>query len=410
MNGMAAARRRAAGRRHVLRVQRLHAAGGAPRRALRAQGRLRRGPTTRSASARTARPTSRSSTSRRCGRCPASGCIRPADANETAAGVAGRHRRRRARPRSCSARQNVPVLEGTAGGDGVARGAYVLVDATTASPDLVLIGTGSEVSRVRRAPPSCSPPTASRPGSCRCRRGTCSPAQDDDYQAAVLPAGRADARGRGRRRRFGWDRWADDVVGIDRFGASAPGAVALDKLGYHRRATWPSAPAPARSTNSQEERPMTKLARPLRRPGPEPLARQPPARLDHRRRAGSAGSTRGVRGVTSNPTIFEKAIERRRPTTTSSSADLRRAAASIDDVYWALVIADIGDALAVLRPVYDASGGVDGFVSVEVAPDLAHDTDGTDRAGPRPARPHRRAEPLCEDPGDRRGLPRHPAR
>ncbi len=50
---------------------------------------------------------------------------------------------------------------------------------------------------------------------------------------------------------------------------------------------------------------------------------------------------------------------------------------SIDDTYWDLVTADIRDALAILRPVYDESDGLDGFVSVEVAPSLARDTAGT---------------------------------
>ena len=47
------------------------------------------------------------------------------------------------------------------------------------------------------------------------------------------------------------------------------------------------------------------------------------------------------------------------------------------DAYWELVVADIVDALAVLRPIFDASAGTDGFVSVEVAPELARDTDAT---------------------------------
>jgi transaldolase len=85
---------------------------------------------------------------------------------------------------------------------------------------------------------------------------------------------------------------------------------------------------------------------------------------------------RGVRGVTSNPTIFAKAIE--------GSADydeqfgsLVHDGRSVEDSYWELVKADIEDALRVLRPVYDSADGGDGFVSVEVAPELARDTDGT---------------------------------
>jgi transaldolase len=48
---------------------------------------------------------------------------------------------------------------------------------------------------------------------------------------------------------------------------------------------------------------------------------------------------------------------------------------AVDEAYWELVIDDITNALAVLRPLYDSSGGTDGFVSLEVAPALAHDTD-----------------------------------
>jgi transaldolase len=84
----------------------------------------------------------------------------------------------------------------------------------------------------------------------------------------------------------------------------------------------------------------------------------------------------GIRGVTANPTIFAKAIE--------GSADydeqfssLTAAGWSVEDAYWELVVADITAALAVLRPVFDAADGTDGFVSVEVAPELARDTKAT---------------------------------
>src|SRR3954471_21017728 len=88
---------------------------------------------------------------------------------------------------------------------------------------------------------------------------------------------------------------------------------------------------------------------------------------------------RGIRGVTSNPTIFQKAI--------AGSADyddqfaaLAREHTPVPDSYWTMVVEDIEAALRVLRPVYDASNGEDGYVSVEVAPDLARDTAGTCRA------------------------------
>ena len=50
---------------------------------------------------------------------------------------------------------------------------------------------------------------------------------------------------------------------------------------------------------------------------------------------------------------------------------------SVEDTYWEVVLADIVTAADLLRPVYDSTGGADGFVSVEVSPDLAHDTAGT---------------------------------
>src|SRR6185295_5796705 len=81
----------------------------------------------------------------------------------------------------------------------------------------------------------------------------------------------------------------------------------------------------------------------------------------------------GIRGQTSNPTIFQKAIE--------GSADyddqFRTLVKGSDDIiedYWAMVLQDINGALDVFAPLYESSKGGDGFVSVEVAPDIAHDT------------------------------------
>ncbi len=84
----------------------------------------------------------------------------------------------------------------------------------------------------------------------------------------------------------------------------------------------------------------------------------------------------GVRGVTSNPSIFEKAIAG----SADYDDDLRRLVdegKSVEEIYEALVIDDIQKAADLLRPLYDESGGVDGYVSLEVSPTLAHDTEGT---------------------------------
>jgi transketolase len=157
--------------------------------------------------------------------------IRPADANETAVAwtlaIAGDG------PTALVlTRQNVPVLEGTEGAP-VDRGAYVLVDADadTTNPDVVLIGTGSEVAVCVEA--------AAQLGESGLRARVVSmpswdlfAAQPDAYQDSVLPpevptlAVEAGAS-------LGWDRWADESVSLDRFGASAPGAVALANLGFN---------------------------------------------------------------------------------------------------------------------------------------------------------------------------------
>jgi transketolase len=157
---------------------------------------------------------------------PGLSVIRPADANETAAAwrVAVDHDGPTALILS---RQDLPVLEGTAGAP-VDRGGYVLRTAEDA--DVVLIGTGSEVhvclaAAELLAADGVHAQVVSLPTWDRFAL------QDAAYQDEVLPpevptlaveAGTS----------FGWDRWADDSVSIDRFGASAPGERVLAELGY----------------------------------------------------------------------------------------------------------------------------------------------------------------------------------
>jgi transaldolase len=83
----------------------------------------------------------------------------------------------------------------------------------------------------------------------------------------------------------------------------------------------------------------------------------------------------GIRGVTSNPTIFAKAIAGEDDYDEQFASLI--ATMSVQDAYWELVIDDIVGALGLLRPLFDQSGGTDGFVSLEVAPAIAHDTQAT---------------------------------
>ena len=118
-----------------------------------------------------------------------------------------------------------------------------------------------------------------------------------------------------------------------------------------------------------------------------------------RRRPRRARRRRGVVGVTTNPSIFEKALSQATPTTSRCRA--RRAqgrrrgggpAITTYDVRWRPPTS--------CGPVYDATDGVDGRVSIEVDPRLAHDTDGHDRRGPGAVVAGRPPEPLHQDPGD----------
>jgi transaldolase len=84
----------------------------------------------------------------------------------------------------------------------------------------------------------------------------------------------------------------------------------------------------------------------------------------------------GIRGVTANPTILAKAIEGSDAYDEQFST-LVAQGRPVEEAYWDLVVDDIAGALGVLRPTFDAGGGTDGFVSIEVAPEIARDTDAT---------------------------------
>jgi len=88
--------------------------------------------------------------------------------------------------------------------------------------------------------------------------------------------------------------------------------------------------------------------------------------------------THGIRGVTSNPTIFEKAMASGNDYAPQLH-EVTAAGASTEAAYWDLVTTDIEHAADILRPLYDRLGAADGYVSVEVSPDYAHDTAATIR-------------------------------
>ena len=112
----------------------------------------------------------------------------------------------------------------------------------------------------------------------------------------------------------------------------------------------------------------------------------------------------GVVGVTSNPTIFMKAItggndyDRRIDELSSKGKE-------INDIYEALVLSDIADAADQLRPVYDRTAGIDGYVSLEVNPKLAYDTDATVAEARRLFQTLNRPNIMMKVPATAEGIP-----
>jgi transketolase len=152
--------------------------------------------------------------------------IRPGDANETAAAWRTILEDIDGPVALILSRQDLPVLT-EADADGVARGAYVLRDAD--DPDVVIVGTGSELSVAIGAADLLT-------GDGVRARVVSMPswelfaAQDDGYRDAVLPPGLPSVAVEAGVSQ-GWERWVDRTVSIERFGASAPGAEVLEKLG-----------------------------------------------------------------------------------------------------------------------------------------------------------------------------------
>jgi len=111
----------------------------------------------------------------------------------------------------------------------------------------------------------------------------------------------------------------------------------------------------------------------------------------------------GLRGVTSNPTIFQQAIAK----SDAYQQDLRRLGQSdqsAKEIFEAIAVADIQAAADVLAPVYQASAGKDGFVSIEVAPDLAFDAQATIDEARRLHRSVNRPNVMVKVPATKPGL------
>jgi transketolase len=162
---------------------------------------------------------------------PGLAVVRPADANETVhawqAAVDGTG------PIGLIlTRQDVPIYAETAerGPAGVPKGAYVLLPAPNGSPDIILLGTGSEVQHCMGAAGVLADAgVQASVVSLPCWEWF--EEQDDDYKDEVFPPG-VPVLSIEAGTTFGWERYADDSIGIDHFGASAPGSVNMEKFGF----------------------------------------------------------------------------------------------------------------------------------------------------------------------------------
>ncbi|MBU1263758.1 MAG: transketolase [Gammaproteobacteria bacterium] len=112
----------------------------------------------------------------------------------------------------------------------------------------------------------------------------------------------------------------------------------------------------------------------------------------------------GLRGVTSNPAIFHQAISSSRDYD-DEIRDAFAAGRTAAEVHEAVMVSDVRDACDVLRPVYDESGGVDGYVSLEVSPHLAHDTQASIEEARRLHAAVNRPNLFIKIPGTLAGLP-----
>jgi transketolase len=167
--------------------------------------------------------------------------IRPADANETAVAWKVALERHDGPVALLLSRQGTPVLDRsrTGSADGLQRGAYVLwdspaTDGATGTPELILISTGTEVATTLSA----AEEIAAEGRSVRVVSMPCMElfeAESQEYREQVLPAGCTARLAVEPGASMCWWRWVGthgDVLGLDRFGASAPGKTVLEKLGF----------------------------------------------------------------------------------------------------------------------------------------------------------------------------------
>ncbi|NES73103.1 MAG: transaldolase, partial [Okeania sp. SIO2D1] len=113
---------------------------------------------------------------------------------------------------------------------------------------------------------------------------------------------------------------------------------------------------------------------------------------------------RGIQGITSNPAIFEKAIKGNQIYDTDIEAGIKDDK-SVTEIYESLVFSDIRNACDIFQPVYEETQGLDGYVSIEVPPTIAKDTQSTIKEAIRYYQTIDRPNLMIKIPGTSEGLP-----
>lgn len=113
---------------------------------------------------------------------------------------------------------------------------------------------------------------------------------------------------------------------------------------------------------------------------------------------------RGIRGITSNPAIFEKAIAGNKIYDEAIEAGIK-ADKSVQEIYEDLIFTDIRNACDIFMPVYESTDGLDGYVSIEVPPNIAKDTESTIKEARRYYQTIDRPNLMIKIPGTPEGLP-----
>lgn len=112
----------------------------------------------------------------------------------------------------------------------------------------------------------------------------------------------------------------------------------------------------------------------------------------------------GLRGLTSNPTIFEKAINGGEGRYRQELHQMKQKGATVEEAYETFTSEDIGAAADILRPVYDETGGDDGFVSLELPPSLSYDEEGSVKEAIRLFKLLNRPNVMIKVPGTTEGI------